>query len=140
MGAALDTVRRVLAAFDAGDEAALRELLDDDLVLEAPGGVVARGRDAAAGYVAGFVAAFGELAAETHVLAEQDDMVVEEYTLTITHTGPYVTAHGERVEPTGARVSLRVAEVYRVRAGRLVENRVYFDEPVLLDRLRASRP
>ncbi|MDT3446469.1 MULTISPECIES: ester cyclase [unclassified Pseudofrankia] len=140
MGVALETVRRVLAAFEVGDAAALAELLDDELVLEAPGGVVARGREAATAYVDAFLSAFADLAADTHVLVEQDDMVVEEYTLAATHAGAYVSPWGPRVEPTGARVSLRVAEVYRVRAGRVVENRLYFDEYALLTQLRAARP
>ncbi|ONH22128.1 ester cyclase [Pseudofrankia asymbiotica] len=139
MGVALETVRRVLAAFEVGDAAALAELLDEDMVLEAPGGVVARGREAATAYVDAFLAAFTDLTADTHVLAEQDDMVVEEYTLAVTHAGAYTSPWGPRVEPTGARVSLRVAEVYRVRAGRVVENRLYFDEYALLAQLRAAR-
>jgi len=116
----------------------LADLLDEDMVLEAPGGVVARGRDAAAAYVDGFLATFGDLAVETHLLVEQDDLVVEEYTLIATHVGMYRSAWGVQVEPTGARVSLRVAEVYRVRAGRVVENRLYFDEYALATQLGAA--
>ncbi|THJ31263.1 nuclear transport factor 2 family protein, partial [Candidatus Frankia alpina] len=69
MGEALDTVKRVLAAFDAGDEAAVRSLLDADLVVEAPGGVRIEGRDAGAGYSAAFLAAFDDADVDTHILA-----------------------------------------------------------------------
>jgi ketosteroid isomerase-like protein len=138
VGAALETVRAVLGAFEAGDQAALAGLLDEALVLEAPGGVVARGRAAAAAYVDGFAAAFSGIEAETHVLVEQDDVVVEEYTLSATHSGVYVSPRGERVAPTGAPIALRVAEIYRVRAGRVIENRLYFDEPALREQLRPA--
>jgi ketosteroid isomerase-like protein len=139
VGAALDTVRRVLAAFDAGDDDGLTALLAEDMILEAPGGVLALDRAGAKRYVAGFTAAFGELAVDTHLLVEQGDLVVEEYTMTATHVGRYLLARGEALAPTGVRITLRVAEVYRVRDGRVVENRLYFDETRLLDQLGVAR-
>src|SRR6185369_11029205 len=45
MGEALDTVKRALDAFDGGDEDAVLALLDENLVVEAPGGVRIEGRD-----------------------------------------------------------------------------------------------
>ncbi len=127
MGEVLDTVKRVLAAFDAGDEAAVRSLLDADLVVEAPGGVRIEGRDAGAGYSAAFD--------DTHILAEQGELVVEEYTLTATHTGVLRDADGTEHPPTGRRITLRVVEVYRVQRGLITENRLYFDQTLLARQL-----
>ncbi|KJE24572.1 ketosteroid isomerase-like protein [Frankia torreyi] len=138
MGEALDTVKRALDAFDAGDEAAVHALLDDDLVVEAPGGVRICGRDAAAGYSAAFLAAFGDADVDTHILAEQGELVVEEYTLTATHTGILRDADGTEHPPTGRRVTLRVVEVYRVQHGLITENRLYFDQTLLARQLDAA--
>ncbi|WP_163553911.1 ester cyclase [Candidatus Frankia alpina] len=135
MGEALDTVKRVLAAFDAGDEAAVRSLLDADLVVEAPGGVRIEGRDAGAGYSAAFLAAFDDADVDTHILAEQGELVVEEYTLTATHTGVLRDADGTEHPPTGRRITLRVVEVYRVQRGLITENRLYFDQTLLARQL-----
>jgi steroid delta-isomerase-like uncharacterized protein len=132
---ALDTIKRLLDAFDMGDEAGVLALLDEDLLVEAPGGVRIRGREAGAGYSASLLAAFGEVDVDTHVLAEQGEMVLEEYTLTATHTGVYRDPDGTQVAPTGRRISLRVVEVYRVENGRITENRLYFDQTLLARQL-----
>ncbi|WP_462188928.1 MULTISPECIES: ester cyclase [unclassified Frankia] len=128
MGEALDTVKRALDAFDLGDEASVLSLLDEDLVVEAPGGVRIKGRAAGAEYSAAFLAAFGEIDVDTHVLAEQGEIVVEEYTLTATHVGVYRDPDGTELAPTGRRINLRVVEVYRVERGLITENRLYFDQ------------
>ncbi|SNQ49381.1 Ketosteroid isomerase-like protein [Frankia canadensis] len=134
MGEALDTVKQALDAFDAGDQDAVLALLDENLVVEAPGGVRVEGRDAGAGYSAAFLAAFGDIDVDTHVLAEQGELVVEEYTLAATHTGPLRDPDGTEHPPTGRRITLRVVEVYRVERGRITENRLYYDQT----RLRAQ--
>lgn len=61
-------------------------------------------------------------------------MVVEEYTLTGTHTGVLPAPNGA-TPATGRRVAVRVAEVYRVTDGRIVENRLYYDPAVLTSQL-----
>jgi len=138
MGEALDTVKRALDAFDAGDEDAVLALLDENLVVEAPGGVRIEGRDAGAGYSAAFLAAFGDLDVDTHLLAEQGELVVEEYTLSATHTGLLRTPDGTEHPPTGRRVTLRVVEVYRVEGGLTTENRLYYDETRLREQVSAD--
>jgi steroid delta-isomerase-like uncharacterized protein len=127
MGEALDTVTRALAAFDAGDEAAVLALLHEHLVVEAPGGVRVEGREAGAGYSAAFLAAFGDVDVDTHLFAEQGELVVEEYTLSATHTGVLRDPDGTEYPPSGRRVTLRVVEVYRVEDGLITENRLYYD-------------
>ncbi len=131
MGEALETVQRVLDAFDADDEAAVLALLHEDLVVEAPGGVRLAGREAGAGYSASILAAFDDVDVDTHLLAEQGELVAEEYTLTATHTGVLRDPDGTEHPPTGRRVTLRVVEVYRVRDGLVTENRLYYDQALL---------
>ncbi|MCK9895512.1 ester cyclase [Frankia sp. AgB32] len=135
MGEALETVQRVLDAFDADDEAAVLALLHEDLVVEAPGGVRLEGREAGAGYSAAILAAFDDVDVDTHLLAEQGELVVEEYTLTATHTGVLRDPEGTEHPPTGRRVTLRVVEVYRVQDGLVTENRLYYDQARLARQL-----
>ncbi|CAO5252561.1 ester cyclase [Frankia sp. AgKG'84/4] len=132
MGEALETVQRVLDAFDADDEAAVLALLHEDLVVEAPGGVRLEGREVGAGYSASILAAFDDIDVDTHLLAEQGELVAEEYTLTATHTGVLRDPDGTEHPPTGRRVTLRVVEVYRVRDGLVTENRLYYDQALLI--------
>lgn len=134
MGETLDVVNRALEAFDSGDADAVGDAYHPDVVLEAPGGVRLTGRVAAAAYNAAFMRAFEDLEVAVHLRAEQDDLLVEEYTMTATHRGALATPRGE-IPPTGNRVTLRVVEVYRVRDGKIIENRLYFDETLLMSQL-----
>ncbi|MCM3884320.1 ester cyclase [Frankia sp. R82] len=135
MGQALDTVRRALDAFDGGDVPAALALMHEDLVVEAPGGVRVEGREAGADYSAAFLAAFGDVDVDTHILAEQGQLVVEEYTLTATHTGVLRDPDGTEFPPSGRRITLRVVEVYRVEDGLITENRLYYDQTRLARQL-----
>jgi ketosteroid isomerase-like protein len=51
-----------------------------------------------------------------------------------THTGPLATDDGD-VEPTGAAVELRFADVSRVRDGKIVAYHTYYDQLGLLTQL-----
>ncbi|MCK9876896.1 ester cyclase [Frankia sp. Ag45/Mut15] len=135
VGQALDIVRQALDAFDGGDVPGALALMHEDLVVEAPGGVRVEGREAGAGYSAAFLAAFDDVDVDTHILAEQGQLVVEEYTLTATHTGPLREADGSEHPPSGRRITLRVVEVYRVEGGLIAENRIYYDQTRLARQL-----
>lgn len=135
---ALDTVRRMLAAFEAGDRETVRGLLAEDVVVEAPGGVRVVGREAAFAHSDAFLSAFDDVEIDTHLLAEQPPLVAEEYTLTARHTGTFTSTAGEPIPPTGNRVTLRIVEIYRVDNGLITENRLYFDETRLLRQLRTG--
>lgn len=135
MGEALDVVDHALAAFDAGDENALRDCYAEDAVLEAPGAVRIVGRLEVAEYNIAFMRAFHDVEVTTHLRVEKDDLVVEEYTMTATHSGVLALPHGD-VPPTNRRISLRVAEVYQVARGKIAESHLYFDQALLLNQLR----
>lgn len=139
MGDALDTVTRVIAAFDADDETAVMALLHENLIVEAPGGVRIEGREAGAGYSAAILAAFDEVDVDTHLLAEQGELVAEEYTLTATHTGVLRDPDGTEYPPTGRRVTLRIVEIYRVQNSLITENRLYYDPTRLRDQVSRLR-
>ncbi|KPM51633.1 limonene-1,2-epoxide hydrolase [Frankia sp. CcI49] len=140
MGDALDTVKRVIAAFEAGDRETLLGLLAENVVMEAPGAVRLVGRAAALDHSDAFLSAFEDVDVDTHLLVEQGPLVVEESTLRARHTGPYTATGGESPIPaSGNLVTLRIVEVYQVAGGLVTENRIYFDETGLRRQLRPDR-
>jgi ketosteroid isomerase-like protein len=62
------------------------------------------------------------------------DTVAVEGRFTGTHTGPLATDDGD-VEPTGAAVDQRFADVSRVRDGKIVAYHTYYDQLGLLTQL-----
>ncbi|OAA27353.1 ketosteroid isomerase-like protein [Frankia sp. EI5c] len=138
MGEALHTVERMLAAFEDGDRETVLGLLAENVVMEAPGGARLVGREAALNHSDAFLSAFGDVRVDTDLLVEQGPLVVEEYTLTARHTGPFPVAGGGSITASGNLVTLRIVEVYRVDDCLITENRIYFDETRLLRQLRAE--
>lgn len=65
---------------------------------------------------------------------EFGDTVAVEGRFTGTHTGPLATDDGD-VEPTGAAIDLRFADVSRVRDGKIVAYHTYYDQLGLLTQL-----
>jgi ketosteroid isomerase-like protein len=62
------------------------------------------------------------------------DVVVVEGRFAGTFTGPLASADGD-IEPTGAIVDLRFADVSRARGGRIVSYHTYYDQLGLLTQL-----
>jgi ketosteroid isomerase-like protein len=65
---------------------------------------------------------------------EAGETVAVEGRFTGTHTGPLATDEGD-VDPTGAAVDLRFADVSRVRDGKIVAYHTYYDQLGLLTQL-----
>ena len=65
---------------------------------------------------------------------ESGDTVAVEGRFTGTHTGPLATDDGD-VEPTGAAVDLRFADISHVRHGKIVAYHTYYDQLGLLTQL-----
>ena len=70
--------------------------------------------------------AFPDGAAEITKLLESGDWVTVEFTLTGTNTGPMMGPDGE-LPPSGATVELQCCDVLRIRDGRVIGGRSYFD-------------
>jgi ketosteroid isomerase-like protein len=62
------------------------------------------------------------------------DAVIVEGRFVGTHTGPLACPDGD-IEPTGASVDLRFADVSRVRDGKIVSYHTYYDQLGLLAQL-----
>ena len=70
--------------------------------------------------------AFPDGAAEITNLLESGDWVTVEFTVTGTNTGPMMGPDGE-LPPSGAKVELQCCDVLRIRDGRVIGGRSYFD-------------
>jgi ketosteroid isomerase-like protein len=57
--------------------------------------------------------------------------VATEHIGRFTHTGPLLTPAGE-IPPTGRRVELQIAEVYRMREGKIALLHAYYDVATML--------
>ena len=73
--------------FNAHDIDGFAEVLADDVVFHAPGGMSGEGKPACAEFYGGWFAAFPDAHVEVHALHIIDDVAVEEGTFTGTHTG-----------------------------------------------------
>jgi steroid delta-isomerase-like uncharacterized protein len=84
------------------------------------------GQDDIATGVKAFMDALPDLAVEARTLVETSDGAVLEWTVTGTHQGAWGgwTGQDERVELPGV-------SVFRVKGGKLVEERMYFDPDVM---------
>jgi predicted ester cyclase len=110
-------VETLVFAIDASDEAALRAILDEDLVSHGALGDV-HGPDGFIGIMLhnvrqGFPDAHVELVA----LIEEGDMVSFRLDGSGTHLGPFLG-----VEPTGKTIRIRGIHQLRLRDGRIIEH------------------
>jgi steroid delta-isomerase-like uncharacterized protein len=131
---ASETVRRFYVAFGTGDIDAALSACADDLEIIDPGMGLVRGRERFREYLETFKRAMPDARAVIEQTVASGDTVAVEGRFTGTHTGPLATDDGD-VEPTGAAVDLRFADVSRVRDGKIVAYHTYYDQLGLLTQL-----
>lgn len=136
---AAETVRRFYKAFGAGNIDAALSTCAEDLEILDPGMGQVRGRDRFRAYLETFKRAMPDARAIVEQTVEAGDAVAVEGRFTGTHTGPLATEDGD-VEPTGATVDLRFADVSRVREGKIVAYHTYYDQLGLLTQLGLKTP
>ena len=132
--AAGEVVGRFYEAFGSGDIDGALAVCADDLEIVDPGLGQVRGCDRFRDYLETFKRAMPDARAIVEQTLESGETVAVEGRFTGTHTGPLVTDEGA-VDPTGAAVDLRFADVSRVRDGRIVAYHTYYDQLGLLTQL-----
>jgi ketosteroid isomerase-like protein len=132
--AAGEVVGRFYEQFGAGSIDAALSVCADDLEIIDPGMGQVRGRDRFREYLETFKRAMPDARAIVERTVESGEVVAVEGRFTGTHTGPLATDDGE-VEPTGAAVDLRFADISRVREGKIVAYHTYYDQLGLLTQL-----
>ena len=121
-----DVVATAVETFNAHDLDGLEEVLADDVVCRAPGGVEEKGKAACVEFHRRWLAAFSDGRVEVHARHVTDHVVVEEGTFRGTHDG---------VAPTGRSVCLDYVRVVKVRDGKQVSLDLTFDRLVMLEQL-----
>jgi ketosteroid isomerase-like protein len=121
-----DTVERATERFNAHDLDGLADVLADDVICRAPGGVEERGKAACVAFHRRWLADFPDARVEVRARHLIDDVVVEEGTFRGTHSG---------VAPTGRSVALDYVRVARIRHGKHVSVELMFDRLLMLEQL-----
>ena len=125
---------RFVEAFNAHNEARIRELNAENAVLEAPGDVNLQGRDATTGYALSWLNAFPDAQITAHHELAAGDWVVQEFSFTGTHTAPMQSPMGE-IPPTNRSLNGRGVQIFRVEGDVVVDTRLYFDQVEVLTQL-----
>ena len=120
--------------FNAHDIDGFAEVLADDVVFRAPGGMSGQGKAACAEFYRAWLEAFPDAQVEVNKLYIIDDVVVEEGTFTGTHNGVLHSPTGD-IPPTGRSVAVDYIHVLRIRDGRHVSFDLMFDRLLMLEQL-----
>ena len=120
--------------FNAHDVDGFAEVLADDVVFEAPGGMRGEGKAACVEFYGSWFNAFPDAHVEVNGLHVIDDVAVEEGTFTGTHDGP-LQSPGGGVPATGRPVELDYIQVLRFRDGKHISFHLAFDRLGMLEQL-----
>ncbi len=111
-----------------------RDIMSDDMIhISATAGTVT-GIEAFLAFVNAFKQAFPDLHWEMREFIEGSDTVVAEGVFIGTNSGTMVGPRG-LIPATGRRVELPFCDIWKVRNGRIVENRIYYDQVTFLVQL-----
>jgi len=129
-----EAFERGTETFNAHDIAGFAEVLADDVVFAAPGGLRGEGKAACVAFYGGWFAAFPDAHVDVHHVHIADDVAVEEGTFTGTHTGVLKSPAGD-IPPTGRPVRIAYIQVLRFRGGKHVSFNLMFDRLAMLEQL-----
>jgi ketosteroid isomerase-like protein len=129
-----ELVSRFYENFDRGDLEAALAVFSDDLETTDPGMGTVHGLQPFREYLETLKRAVPDARALIEAIYEAGDAVIVEGRFVGRHTGPLAGPDGD-IEPTGASVDLRFADVSRVRDGKIVSYHTYYDQLGLLTQL-----
>jgi steroid delta-isomerase-like uncharacterized protein len=134
MASAQEIGRRFIEAFNAHDEARIRELNADEAKFEAPGDVKVQGGDAATQYGMGWIAAFPDARITINNEVESGDWVAQEITFEGTHEG---TLHGPAgdIPATHKQLVGRAVQIFKVEGDVITDTHLYFDQVQVMTQL-----
>jgi predicted ester cyclase len=120
--------------FNAHDIDGFAEVLADDVVFQAPGGMRGEGRAACVQFYSSWFGAFPDAHVDIHGLHVIGDVVVEEGTFTGTHEGVLRGPSGD-LPPTGRFMRIGYIQVLRFRDGKHISFDLMFDRLAMLEQL-----
>ena len=129
-----EAFERGTETFNAHDIAGFAEVLADDVVFTAPGGLRGEGKAACIAFYSGWFAAFPDAHVDVHRVHIIGDVAVEEGTFTGTHNGALKAPSGD-IPPTGRPVRIAYIQVLRFRGGKHTSFNLMFDRLAMLEQL-----
>jgi steroid delta-isomerase-like uncharacterized protein len=126
-------LRSYLQAIDDHDLGRIREVLDADIDVVAPG-VEFHGIDQVAGWLQVFLTAFPDLRHDVRSVLEVDGRCAAEVRFSGTHTGPLASPQGE-IPATGKPFAFDYVQVSSLEQGRIRNDHIYFDQLGFLGQL-----
>jgi ketosteroid isomerase-like protein len=131
---AREAFERGTNTFNARDMKGFAEVLADDVVFVAPGGIRGEGKTSCAEFFGTWFGAFPDAHVEVQRCHFIDDIAVEEGTFSGTHNGVLHSPIGD-FPPTGCSVELPYVQVLRFRDGKHVSFNLMFDWLTMLEQL-----
>jgi len=125
---------RFVEAFNAHDEAVIRELNGDDVVFEAPGDIHVEGRDAATEYAMAWLRAFPDAHLTVNNELGDGDWVVQEFSFEGTHENTLASPAGD-IPATHRRLKGRGVQIFKVEGDVVTDTRLYFDQVQVMTQL-----
>ena len=122
------------ATFNAHDIDGFKEVLADNVVFTAPGGLNGEGKEACAAFFGGWFAAFPDAHVDVQAVHIIDDVAVEVGTFFGTHNGVLRNPMGD-IPPTGRPVEVDYIQVLRFRDGKHISFNLMFDRFMMLEQL-----
>jgi ketosteroid isomerase-like protein len=131
---AREAFERGTATFNAHDIDGFAEVLADNVVFTAPGGLRGEGKEACAAFFGGWFAAFPDAHVEVHAVHIIDDVAVEEGRFSGTQNGILGGPAGD-IPPTGRPVDVDYIQVLRFHDGKHISFNLMFDRLLMLEQL-----
>jgi predicted ester cyclase len=132
-----DFVTKMVEALNTRDYPAFLALHDPDVTLTTGGGLTVKGPQAAAQFGWAVLEAFPDARVSIGSIISEGEWVCGEEAMEGTHTRPLRDPSGQQpdVPPTGKRVVLKAAGIFRLKDGKVTDVRVYVDNLSLLAQL-----
>jgi steroid delta-isomerase-like uncharacterized protein len=120
-------MRKLIDGFNTKDHDAIEALAAEDFkLIDVASGETFQGREGARRNAEGWLNAFPDAKIELLNVVASGDWAVGEAVGRGTHSGPLRTPGGE-VPPTGRPMELHFCSIIKVRDGKIVEERDYYD-------------
>jgi ketosteroid isomerase-like protein len=134
MSASWEIKHRLYEALNTHDLHRVLECYSSDAVMVTSAGVI-EGHEQIAWYYEHFFQGFPDYHLTAWLEIDCDDPAITEWTLTGTHTGPFLLPDGHVLEGTGRHVTIRGACAAHVTNGKIITHRGYFDQLELYSQL-----
>ena len=128
-------IRKLFDGFNAKDIDAIEALVADDFeLIDCASGETYHGPEGARKNAEGWLKPFSDVRVELLNVVASGDWAVAEAVGRGTHSGPLQTPMGE-VPATGKKMELHFCSVIKVRDGKIVEERDYYDAMTIANQL-----